>query len=766
MARKKTNEDLINNEETIIHEQAITETLQSNYMPYAMSVIVSRAIPEIDGFKPAHRKLLYTMYKMGLLKGNRTKSANIVGQTMKLNPHGDQPIYETMVRLTRGNGALLYPYIDSKGNMGKQYSRDMQFAAPRYTEAKLDNFAQTLFEDIERDIVDFVPNYDGTMDEPTLLPVSFPSILLNANQGIAVGMASNICSFNLKELCEASIAYIKDPTVDVLEFMPAPDFPGGGKLIYELDTMREIYDTGKGSFKLRGEYRVDKSNNLLEIYSIPYSTTVEAIIDNIVDKVKSGELKEINDIRDETDLSGLKITIDCKRGTDFALLMQKLYKTTPLESSFSCNFNILVNGKPRTMGVKNIIAEWLVFRRSTVRRGKEHILAEKHDRRNILRGLEAILLDIDKAIAIIRNTEKDSEVIKNLCEGFDIDEFQAEYVAEIKLRNLNREYILKRTAEIKDLDKEISDLEKLLASSKLIDNLIIKELQEIIKLYAQERKTQIIPEDEVVEFTEDSFIDDYNLKVFLTRDGYLKKMALTSLRSAGDLKLKDNDEIVQVEQGSNKDLLFCFGTHGNLYRIEMNDLEDNKPSDWGNYLPNILEVEEGENIFFVVLYGGNRENYEGQVLIAAASGRVSRINLSEYETKTRRKKLINAFNIKYPPIGGVYLKPGTSADDENYEREDLELTLFADDENELVMINAQEQMIIFDDSLVEELNNRSNLGTSIQRLKTKGQSIKFKPLINVPVQDPDYYRIKTVPQAGRYLKDEGLLAKQVGLSEL
>lgn len=767
MAKKKDDfKQFVDPENIDISEQYISDTLEINYMPYAMSVIVSRAIPEIDGFKPSHRKLLYTMYKMGLLKGNRTKSANIVGQTMKLNPHGDQTIYETMVRLTRGNGSLLHPYIDSKGNMGKQYSRDMQYAAPRYTEAKLDKFANEIFQDIDKDVVDFAPNYDGTLDEPLLLPVTFPSVLVNANQGIAVGMASNISSFNLGEVCAATIAYIKDPTTDVIEIMPAPDFPGGGSIIYDKEKMRQIYNTGRGSFKIRGKYRVDKKNNLVEIYEIPYSTTVEAIIDSIVDKVKSGDLKEVNDVRDETDLKGLKITIDCKRNTDYEVLMQKLYKMTPLESSFATNFNILINGHPRTLGVRNIIAEWLVFRRQTVKRTKQHDLAQKRDRRHLLRGLEAILLDIDKAIAIIRNTEKEANVIPNLCEGFGIDEIQAEYVAEIKLRNLNQEYLLKRTAEIEVLDKDISELEKILGNNKLIDKVIISELENIIKTYGQPRKSELIHEDDIEELDETELIDDFNLKVFLTKDGYLKKLALTSLRSAGDLKVKDDDYIVQVEQGQNDDLLFCFSTHGNLYRIAVDDLEDNRPSDWGNYLPSVLELDEGEEIFFVILYGGDQDNYEGQILIASENGRISRINLSEYETKTRRRRIVKSFNTKTKPIGGVYLRPGADDPEDPYDREDRELTLFADDDNELVMINEQEQMIIFNADEIEEVNNRANLGMKIQRLKRGSSSIVFKPLINLPINDADYYRIKTLPQNGRYLKEEGLLAKQVNLLDL
>lgn len=765
---KKQNENEIESyvSEGEIEEQPISYTLEKNYMPYAMSVIVSRAIPEIDGFKPSHRKLLYTMYKMGLLKGNRTKSANIVGQTMKLNPHGDQTIYETMVRLTKGNGALLHPYVDSKGNFGKQYSKEMQYAAPRYTEAKLAKISEELFRDIDRDVVDFVPNYDGTTEEPLLLPVTFPSILVNANQGIAVGMASNIASFNLKEVCEATIAYIKDPTVNLIDIMPAPDFPGGGTILYDKEKMQEIYETGHGSFKIRGNYKVDKKNNLIEIYEIPYSSTVESIIDSLASKIKSGELKEIKDVRDETDLNGLKITIDCKTNTDYELLMLKLFKMTQLENTFSCNFNVLVHGNPRRLGVRDMIAEWLVFRRGTVKRAVADNLREKSERRHLLKGLEAILLDIDKAIAIIRNTEKDKEVIPNLCEGFNIDEVQANYVAEIKLRNLNKEYILRRTAEISQLEKDIKKLKSILKDRSKIDDLIIKDLERIIDTYGEKRRSKLVDIDDVEEYSEEEIVEDYNLNVYLTKDAYLKKLALTSLRSAGELKTKEDDYIIQVEQGTNQDLLFCFSNKGNLYRLPIDDLEDNKPSDWGYYLPAVLDLDEDETIFFIILYGGDRENYEGYVLIASENGRVSKIDMKEYETKQKRKKLVKCFNTKTRPIGGVYLKPGKDDPDNPYEREDLELSLFMDDENELVLINEQEQMVIFSADLVDTVNNRSNLGDKVQSLKKNSVSLVFKPLVNLDIQDPDYYRIKTIPQNGRYLKGEGLLAKQVDLEDL
>jgi DNA gyrase subunit A len=726
----------------IIHNERITDTLETNYMPYAMSVIVSRAIPEIDGFKPAHRKLLYTMYKMGLLKGPRTKSANIVGQTMKLNPHGDQTIYETMVRLTRGNGALLHPYIDSKGNMGKQYSRDMQYAAPRYTEAKLDAFSEELFRSIDQEVVDFVPNYDGTLEEPTLLPTSFPAVLVNANQGIAVSMASNISPFNLEEVCSATINYIKNPASDPMTVMPAPDFPGGGQLIYNLDDMRAIYETGRGSFKLRAKYRIDKKNSLVEIYEIPYSTTVEAIIDSIVDQVKSGKLKDINDVRDETDLQGLKITLDCKRSTDYELLIQRLFQLTPMESSFSCNFNILINGTPRVMGVKSIIAEWLVFRRTTVRRGKIFELGQKTDRLHLLKALEKILLDIDRAIKIIRETDEERLVIPNLCEAFDIDTDQAEFVAEIKLRNLNREYILKRLKDVKGLEDEIAETKKILENPDLLDQLIIDDLERIIERYGQDRKTELIDEKDIKEVDHTDFIDDFNLKVFLTKHGYLKKLALTSLRSAGDLKTKESDYIIQEIEGTNKNLLFVFTSLAQCYRIPLYDLEDNKPSDWGNYLPNVLDFDKDEEPVFIVLQTigedeKEEDRYQGEILVGFDSGRVSRIDLNSYVTKTRRRKLKNAFFTNEAPVGGVYLPPLEEGQEEA----------------DVFLLNDQDQLVLFNASLIEQVNNRSNRGQKVQKLKRKSKSVYFGPADKLKLEDPEYYRIRTLDQNGRYLRE-------------
>ncbi len=752
MARKKKETEPLRefSEENlaIIHEQRITDTLETNYMPYAMSVIVSRAIPEIDGFKPAHRKLLYTMYKMGLLKGNRTKSANVVGQTMKLNPHGDQTIYDTLVRLTRGNAALLHPYIDSKGNMGKQYSRDMQYAAPRYTEVRLDAFAAEIFGGIEHDVVDFTPNYDGTMEEPTLLPASFPSILVNANQGIAVGMASNICSFNLAEVCAATINYINDPATDILRVMPAPDFPGGGEIVYNLEDMRKIYDTGRGGFRIRSKYRIDKKNNLIEIYEIPYSTTAEAIIDAIVDLVKTGKIKDINDVRDETDLNGLKITIDCKRNTDYEVLLARLYKMTPMESSFSCNFNVLINGSPRVLGVKNLIAEWLVFRRLCVRREKTHELTEKEQRLHLLQGLEKILLDIDKAIAIIRQTEEEAQVVPNLCKGFSIDQTQAEYVAEIRLRQLNREYILKRTKDIAQLEKEIAELTKILTNPRLLDKLIVADLERIADKYGQERRTTLVDDEDIPEISQESLIEDYNLKVFLTNDGYLKKIALTSLRSAGDLKVKDDDYIIQEYDGTNRSLLFVFTTKANCYRISLHELEDNKPSDLGNYLANVLGFEKDENSFFILLQDKNEQDtFSGEILIAFEDGRISRIPMSEYETKTRRTKLVKAFNPNSKPIGGVYLPEGSEG-------------------QEVVLMNDLHQVLLLSTDLLTAVNARGNLGQRVQRLKKGSKSEVFKPATEIHFEDPDYYRIQKFPQPGRYLREESLIGRQVGLGDL
>ena len=637
-------------------EDSITRTLEVNYMPYAMSVIVSRALPEIDGFKPAHRKLLYTMYEMGLLKGARTKSANIVGSTMHLNPHGDAAIYDTMVRMGRGNESLLMPFVDSKGNFGKAYSRDMSCAAARYTEAKLENVCEELFRDIDKETVDFVPNYDGTTTEPTLLPVTFPTILANNTLGIAVGMACNICSFNLAELCATTVALMKDPHHDIAATMPAPDFVGGGQILYDEAQMREIYEHGRGSVKVRARYNVVPGENMIEITQIPPTTTVEAIMDKIAELVKAGKIKEISDMRDETDLNGLKLTLDLKRGVDADKLMAKLFKTTPLEDSFSANFNILVAGQPRVMGVREILQEWTAFRVECVRRRTYYDLHGKEKRLHLLQGLAAILLDIDKAIKIIRTTEEESEVVPNLMIGFGIDEVQADYVAEIKLRHLNREYILKRTSEIEQLEKDIADLNDVLAKPARVRRIIINELNEVAKKYAQPRRSEILydlPEEEAA--AEEETVPDYPVTVFFTREGYLKKIPPQSLRTAGAHKLKEGDEIVQqVETRNNVEALF-FTDKQQVYKVRLAELEDGKVAQMGIFVPGRLGMDEGENILAMVITG----DYSGFVLFFFASGKCAKILLSSYATKQNRRKLLKAYCDKEPLAKLLYLPEET-----------------------------------------------------------------------------------------------------------
>ena len=607
MAKKKTDEPKVYKEHPSV-DQRITDTLRENYMPYAMSVIVSRAIPEIDGFKPSHRKLLYTMYKMGLLNGNRTKSANIVGQTMKLNPHGDAAIYETMVRLTRGNEALLMPFVDSKGNFGKVYSRDMAYAAPRYTEAKLDAFCAELFRDIDTDAVDFVDNYDGEMKEPTLLPTTYPNILVSANTGIAVGMASNFCGFNLAEVCRTTIELIKNPEHDILSTLPAPDFTTGGDLIYDEAEMRAIYRTGRGSFKVRAKWAYNKKDNLIEITEIPYTTTIEAIIDKIAELVKNGKVREIADVRDETDLSGLKIAIDLKRGTDPEKLMAKLMKMTTLQDSFSCNFNVLIAGMPRVLGVAELLDEWTAWRTECVRRRVFFDLNKKKDKLHLLLGLRKILLDIDKAIKIIRETEEDANVIPNLMEGFGIDKIQAEFIADIRLRNINKEYILKRTQETEALENEIKKLEEIVKSKAKIRNIIIKELEQIIKKYPSERRTRIITADNVQQFDEEDHIEDYPVLLFLTREGYFKKITPQSWRMSQDHKLKEGDEVFWTAEATNKNEIIFFTNMQQAYKAHLYDFEDSKASVLGDYLASKLEMDEGETPVYAVLPG----DYKGQ----------------------------------------------------------------------------------------------------------------------------------------------------------
>ncbi|MBE6958284.1 MAG: topoisomerase IV, partial [Ruminococcaceae bacterium] len=624
-------------------EQAISETLEINYMPYAMSVIVSRAIPEIDGFKPSHRKLLYTMYKMGLLNGGRTKSANIVGQTMRLNPHGDAAIYETMVRLARGNETLLHPFVDSKGNFGKVFSRDMAYAASRYTEAKLDKFCEELFRDIDSDTVDMVDNYDATMKEPSLLPTTFPNVLVSANQGIAVGMASNICSFNLKEVCNTAIALMENPDHDILETLPGPDFSTGGELLFDAAATREIYRTGRGSFKLRAKWRYVKDGNLIEIYEIPYTTTTEAIMDKVAELIKAGKIKEINDMRDETDLGGLKLTIDLKRGVEPEKLMQKLFRLTTLQDSFPCNFNILIAGMPRVMGVDEILEEWTAWRIECIKRRLFYQIQKKEDRLHLLKGLERILLDIDKAIKIIRETDLDAEVIPNLMIGFGIDETQANFVAEIKLRNINKEYILKQTKAISELEKEIKEMKSILNSHTKLQNVIVTELKQVADKYGQDRKTEIIydagnaePEDE------EESVPDYPVTIFLSKDGYFKKITAQSLRMSGEQKFKEGDSLRLTMEANNRDEMLVFTDQYQCYKTRLSDFEDGKASQLGDYLHSKLGMDQGESVVQIVLPG----DYKSFVLFFFENGKAAKVPLSAYETKTNRKKLTGAYSDK------------------------------------------------------------------------------------------------------------------------
>lgn len=632
-------------------EQPIVSTIRENYMPYAMSVILSRAIPEIDGFKPSHRKLLYMMYKMGLLNGGRTKSANIVGATMKLNPHGDSAIYDTMVRLSRGYEALLHPYVDSKGNFGKFYSRDMAWAASRYTEAKLDAICNELFRDIDKDTVDFVDNYDNTMKEPSLLPVAFPSVLVNANTGIAVGMASNICSFNLREICETTAALIRDPDHDIKSTLPAPDFTGGCQIIYDENVINQVYETGRGSIKLRAKYVYDKSANCIDILSIPATTTCEVIIEKVIDLVKQGKVKEISDIRDETGIDGLKITIDLKRGVDADKLMTKLYRFTTLEDSYACNFNVLIAGVPRVLGVKALLEEWIAFRIECVRRRTYFDRNKKADKLHLLRGLEKILLDIDKAVKIVRETDEESEVVPNLMIGFGIDEIQAEYVAEIKLRHLNREYILKRTKDLEDLEKEIAELDEILKSKARIKTIIVKELKSIAEKYGQPRKSIIIYDD-VARYEEETVeIPDYPVNLFFTKEGYFKKITPQSLRMSGEQKLKDGDEIIQeLEFTNNCDLLF-FTDKCQVYKAKADDFAQTKASVLGDYVAAKLGFDEGENAVKMVA----TKDYKGMLLFAFENGKAAKVPLESYATKTNRKKLTGAYSDKSPLVGLLYL---------------------------------------------------------------------------------------------------------------
>ncbi len=743
MARKKKEIDVKKNIDTSrveglraeVLEQPITDTLTLNYMPYAMSVIVSRAIPEIDGFKPSHRKLLYTMYKMGLLNGGLTKSANIVGQTMRLNPHGDAAIYETMVRLSRGNEALLVPFVASKGNFGKVYSRDMAYAASRYTEAKLEPICSEIFRDIDAETVDFVDNYDSTMKEPTLLPTAFPNVLVSANMGIAVGMASNICSFNLREVCKATAAWIKNPQTDILELMPAPDFSPGGEILTSPEEMGEIYRTGRGGIKIRARWRYVKEGNLIEIYEIPYTTTTEAIIDKVSELIKAGKIREIADMRDETDLKGLKLTVDLKRGVDPEKLMQKLMKSTPLLDSFGCNFNLLIAGMPRVLGVYDIIEEWVAWRTECVRRRVYFQKQKKEEKLHLLKGLKRILLDIDKAIRIIRETESDAEVVPNLMIGFGIDKIQAEFVAEIKLRNINKEYILKRTQEVDSLEEEIEELEAILKSEKKVRSIIVKELDAIAEKYGKERKTGIIynGEEEIEE--EEEPIPDYPVTVFISREGYFKKITPQSLRMSGEQKFKEGDSLKTSLESSNAAEFLVFTDKFQVYKTRCADFEDSKASVLGDYLPGKLGFEEGESVVDVCFPG----DYSGNVLFVYENGKAAKVELSAYQTKSNRRKLTGAYCDKSPLVAVFLLK------------EDAQLVLYSTEGRALIFSTAQ----------LAPKTTRATQGVAVLTLKRKATAHRAALLEESGIVNASRYRTRSIPAAGALLKEEDLAEKQI-----
>ena len=716
-------------------EQPISQTLELNYMPYAMSVIVSRAIPEIDGFKPSHRKLLYTMYKMGLLSGSRTKSANIVGQTMRLNPHGDAAIYETMVRLARGNETLLHPFVDSKGNFGKVYSRDMAYAASRYTEAKLEGICQELFRDIDSDTVDMVDNYDATMKEPALLPTTFPNVLVSANQGIAVGMASNICSFNLKEVCDTTIALMKNPDHDILETLPGPDFSTGGELIFDEAATREIYNTGRGSFKLRARWHYVKEGNLIEITEIPYSTATEVIMDKVAELIKAGKIKEIADMRDETDLGGLKLTIDLKRGVDPEKLMQKLYRMTPLQDSFPCNFNILIAGMPKVMGVGEILTEWTAWRTDCIKRRLFFQIGKKEERLHLLKGLERILLDIDKAITIIRETELENEVVPNLMIGFGIDEIQANYVAEIKLRNINKEYILKQTRAISQLEQEIADLRDILGSPRKLQKVIIKELEEVSKKYGQSRKTGIVYNTEELEpEDEEPAVPDYPVTVFLSKEGYLKKITAQSLRMSGEQKFKEGDSLLMSRESTNRAEFLVFTDKFQCYKSRLSDFDDSKASLLGEYLPQKLGFEQGETMVSLVFCG----DYKGFVLFFFENGKVAKVPLSAYETKTNRRRLTGAYSDKSPLVKVLALEA------------DEQMAVYSSDGRAAIFSTAQ----------LNPKTTRNTQGVAVLTLKKKAVLSGAVLLKDSGIVNESRYRTKTIPSAGSLLKEEDSAEKQ------
>ena len=710
-----------------ILESTITDTLEVNYMPYAMSVIVSRALPEIDGFKPAHRKLLYTMYGMGLLKGNRTKSANIVGSTMHLNPHGDAAIYDTMVRMGRSNESLLVPFVDSKGNFGKAYSRDMAYAAARYTEAKLEPVCDELFRDIDKDTVDFVPNYDGTTTEPTLLPVTFPTILANNTLGIAVGMASNICSFNLEELCNATVALMKDAKADLREIIPAPDFVGGGTILYDANEMNSVLETGRGSVRVRATWSYDKANNCIDVTRIPPTTTVEAIMDKITELVKQGKIREISDMRDETDLNGLKLTIDLKRGQDPDKLMNRLYKSTPLEDSFACNFNVLIGGQPRVLGVRDILLEWIAFRAECVRRRTYYDLKGKEKRLHLLQGLKAILLDIDKAIEIVRNTAEESEVVPNLMIGFGIDEVQAEYVAEIKLRHLNREYILKRTEEIEELENAIEDLRDILNRPARINKIIMRELADVAKKYGKPRRCEILYELPAAEVEEpEQQVPDYPVNLFFTREGYFKKITPQSLRMSGEQKLKDGDEVLFTCEATNSAELLFFTNHHQVYKSHAYDFADSKASVLGDYVASSLGMDEGEFPLYMVV----TPDYKGWMLFFFKSGKCAKVPLSSYETKQNRRKLLKAYS----------------------DKDQLAFMRYLPEETELAIFTSNNRLLLAATALIPEKATRDSAGVNVVTLKKNAKITRITPSDTLELTDAHRYRVRTLPATGAIIR--------------
>ena len=720
-------------------EQPITETLETNYMPYAMSVIVSRAIPEIDGFKPSHRKLLYTMFKMGLLTGARTKSANIVGQTMRLNPHGDAAIYETMVRLSAGYQALLTPFVDSKGNFGKVFSRDMSYAASRYTEAKLSAICAELFRDIDKDTVDLVDNYDGSMKEPSLLPTAFPNVLVSANMGIAVGMASQICGFNLAEVCDTTVAWLRDPEHDLLSTMPAPDFPTGGEIIYDRAQMENIYRTGRGSFKVRARWRYIQKENIIEIYEIPYTTTSEAIIDKVAELIKTGKIREINDMRDETDLSGLRLAIDLKRGADPDKLMQKLFRMTTLQDAFPCNFNILVAGNPRVMGVGEILEEWTAWRIECIRRRVFFDLGKKKEKLHLLKGLERILLDIDRAIDIIRNTELESEVVPNLMMGFGIDQTQAEFVAEIKLRNINREYILKRTSETEELERDIEELESIVNNRRKLKAIIIDELKAISKKYGTPRKTGIVYASELEEPDDDEQVEDYAVTLFLSREGYFKKITAQSLRMSGEQKYKDGDGLAVSFESTNRGELLFLTDKQQMYKARVSDFDDGKASVLGIYLPTRLKMDDGESVIAMIDPG----DYKKHLLLMFENGKAARIELAAYETKTNRRKLVGACSDKSP----------------------VKAVMLIGEEFDVACYSSDGRALIFNTAQLQPKTSRSTQGVAVMSLKAKRVLERALPLKDSDIQNAARYRVRSIPAAGALIKGEDRAEKQLSLMD-